>query len=60
VARAQPLTPMVNAVRGLTQGHAAVAAVGHTTTYEVGLSLLWCAVIVAVFVPLAVARYQKS
>jgi len=60
IARSQPLTSMVNSVRALTQGHAATAMIGHSTTYEVAVSLAWCGVIVAVFVPLAVRRYQKG
>ena len=54
------MTSMVNSVRALTQGHAATAMIGHSTTYEVAVSLAWCGVIVAVFVPLAVRRYQKG
>ena len=60
IARSQPMTSMVNSVRALTQGHAATAMIGHSTTYEVAVSLAWCGVIVAVFVPLAVRRYQKG
>ena len=60
VARSQPLTVMVNSVRALTEGHAATAVIGHSTTYEVVASLVWCAVIVAIFAPLAVARYRQG
>ena len=60
VARSQPLTVMVNSVRALTEGHAATAVIGHSTTYEVVASLVWCAVIVAIFAPLAVARYRRG
>jgi ABC-2 type transport system permease protein len=59
-ARNQPLTFMVDAVRSLTDGHAARAIVGHSTAYELGGSMLWCAVIIAVFAPLAVARFRKG
>jgi ABC-2 type transport system permease protein len=60
IARWQPLTFMVNAVRGLTQGHVAAAVIGHSTAYEIVGALLWCGVIMAVFVPLAVMKYQKG
>jgi ABC-2 type transport system permease protein len=33
---------------------------GHTTTYWVTLSLIWSAGILAIFAPLAVARYRRS
>jgi ABC transporter DrrB family efflux protein len=48
----QPITPMVDAVRNLCLGEPAGA--------EVGAALLWCAAIVAVFVPVAVARFRRT
>ena len=48
----QPLTPMVDAVRALTLGQPA----GHAVTD----ALLWTAGILAVALPLAVARYRRS
>ena len=59
-AENQPITVMVNAVRTLTQGPAAEALLGHTAEYYVVKSLLWSIAIVAVFAPLAVARYRKG
>jgi ABC-type multidrug transport system permease subunit len=59
-AQNQPLTVMVDAVRALSQGPAAEAALGHTAGYYVVRSLLWAAAIVAVFAPLAVARYRRG
>jgi ABC transporter DrrB family efflux protein len=59
-AEHQPLTYMVNAVRALTQGPAAVALLGHPAGYYVARSLLWTAGILVVFVPLAVARYRRG
>ncbi len=50
-ARNQPVTKVVNAVRYLVHGAGEGAAVGHT--------LLWVAVLLMVFVPLAVWRYRK-
>src|SRR6266567_743140 len=56
----QPITVMVDAVRALSQGPAAEALLGHSAGYYVIRSLLWAAGIVAVFAPLAVARYRRS
>ena len=55
----QPLTPMVNAVRGLAVGPGGQALPGHGTGYYVGLSLLWAAAIFVVFGLLAVARFAR-
>jgi len=60
VAEHQPITVMVDAVRALTQGPAAEALLGHSAGFYVVRSLLWAAAIVAVFVPLAVARYRRG
>jgi ABC transporter DrrB family efflux protein len=60
VADHQPITVMVDAVRALTEGHAAQAMLGHTTAYYVIASLLWSGVFVAVFAPLAVLRYRRG
>jgi ABC-2 type transport system permease protein len=59
-AEHQPVTVMVDAVRVLTQGPAAEALLGHTAGWYVVRSLLWAACIVAVFAPLAVARYRRG
>jgi ABC transporter DrrB family efflux protein len=59
-ARNQPVSQVVNAVRGLTQGSAAQHLLEHSTSYYVGTSLLWCAAIMAVFAPLAVGRYRRG
>src|SRR6266511_2199560 len=60
VAEHQPITVMVDAVRALTQGPAAEALLGHGAGFYVVRSLLWAAGILAVFVPLAVARYRRG
>jgi ABC transporter DrrB family efflux protein len=60
VAAHQPITIMVNAVRSLALGNPALAGLGHTTTYWVVLSLVWSAVIVAVFAPLAAVLYRRA
>ncbi len=59
-AERQPLTYMVNAVRALTQGPAAETLLGHPAGFFVLRSLMWTAVIVLIFAPLAVAKYRRS
>ena len=59
-ARNQPVTFMVDSVRSLTGGHAAQAIAGHRTAYDVTGSLLWCAVLIVTFAPLAVARFRRG
>jgi ABC-2 type transport system permease protein len=59
-AQHQPVTYMVDAVRALTLGPGAQAVLGHPAGYFVGWSLVWAAGAVAVFAPLAVAKYQHS
>jgi hypothetical protein len=51
---------MVDAVRVLTQGPAAEALLGHGASFYVVRALAWSAAILAVFVPLAVARYRRG
>jgi ABC-2 type transport system permease protein len=60
IARNQPITPMVNAVRTLTQGPAAERVLGHEAGYWVARSLLWSAAMAVVFGILAVARFRRS
>jgi ABC transporter DrrB family efflux protein len=55
----QPLTPMVNAVRGLATGPDGQALLEHSTGYYVGLSLAWTAAIFVVFGLLAVVRFSR-
>jgi len=55
----QPLTPMVDAVRGLTTGARGQALLDHGTSYYVGLSLAWAAAIFVVFGLLAVLRFGR-
>jgi ABC transporter DrrB family efflux protein len=55
----QPLTPMVNAVRGLAMGADGEALLEHSTSYYVGLSLAWTAAIFVVFGLLAVVRFSR-
>jgi ABC-2 type transport system permease protein len=59
VAEHQPVTPMVNAVRGLAGGPQAEALLAHSTAYYVGLSLVWTAAIVVVFGLVAAVRFAR-
>jgi ABC transporter DrrB family efflux protein len=59
-ANNQPITPMANAVRSLVLGGTDAAGLPHSTGHWVALSLLWAAGLLAVFAPLAVARYRNS
>jgi ABC transporter DrrB family efflux protein len=59
-AEHQPLTYMVDAVRSLTLGPEVQAVLGHPTSYFVTRALLWSAGIVAVFLPVAVAKYRRG
>jgi ABC-2 type transport system permease protein len=60
IAENQPITPMVDAVRSLVLGDPALAGLSHSTGHYVVLSLLWSAALIAVFAPLAIARYRRS
>jgi ABC-2 type transport system permease protein len=55
----QPLSPMVNAVRGLATGAHGQALLEHSTSYYVGLSLIWAAGIFVVFGLLALLRFAR-
>jgi ABC-2 type transport system permease protein len=56
----QPVTVMINAVRSLMLGGTDAAGVGHTTTYWVTLSLIWCAAILIVSAVVAVRRFGRT
>jgi ABC transporter DrrB family efflux protein len=56
----QPLTYMVDAVRALTLGSHAQALLGHPAGYFVARALIWSAAIIAVSLPLAVAKYRRG
>src|SRR6266566_3274067 len=55
----QPLTPMIDAVRSLATGGGGRALLEHSTSYYVGLSLIWAAAIAVVFGLLAVLRFAR-
>jgi ABC-2 type transport system permease protein len=60
VARYQPVTFMVDSVRALCLGDRAQVVLGHDAGYLAVRALLWAAAIVAVFAPLAVARFRRT
>ncbi len=60
VAENQPFTVFSNALRGLTLGSPQAVGVGHTTTYWVVLTLIWCAGIFLVFSTIAVMRFSRQ
>ncbi len=51
---------MINAVRALTLGPHTHALLGHTSSYDVTRALIWALAIIAVTVPLAVAKYRRG
>jgi ABC-2 type transport system permease protein len=59
-AKHQPLTYMVDSVRALTLGPHAQALLGHPSSYYVTRALIWTAGIIAVSLPLAVAKYRRG
>ena len=59
-AKHQPLTYMVDAVRSLTLGPHAHAILGHPSSYYVTRALLWTLAILAISLPLAVAKYRRG
>ena len=59
-AKYQPLTYMVDAARSLTVGSSAGIELGHPPSYYVVRALAWAAGILALSVPLAVARYRRG
>ena len=60
VAENQPCTVFSNALRGLTLGSPQAVGVGHTTTYWVVLTLMWCAGIFLVFSTIAIRRFSRQ
>jgi ABC-2 type transport system permease protein/oleandomycin transport system permease protein len=54
----QPVTMVIDAVRTLTQGSAAVALLGHGDGYYVPRALAWAVGISVVFAALAIDRFN--
>ena len=59
-ANHQPLTPMIDTIRALTLGPRAHAVLGEPAGHYLAPSLIWAAAILAVAVPVAVARYRRG
>ena len=60
VAANQPFTFMVGAVRALTMGGHAQAALGHTAAWFVIRALAWAVAVVALFGTLSARRFARS
>jgi hypothetical protein len=59
-AQNQPLTQIVNATRAYSLGDKAERVLGHGAGYFAGRSVLWCALFIVVFAPLAARRYRRG
>ena len=59
-ANNQPLTQIVNATRAYSLGDDAQRVLGHSAGYFAGRTLLWCALFIVVFAPLAARRYRRG
>ncbi|MGE5334153.1 MAG: ABC transporter permease [Nitrososphaerota archaeon] len=55
----QPITVMVNAVRSPTDGALVQPMLHHDATYFVWASMVWTVIIIAIFAPLAIARFNR-
>ncbi len=60
IAEHQPITAMTNAVRCLCVGDPSQVGLNGTTSSYVVAALVWSVALVAVFAPLAVARYRRG
>ena len=59
-AENQPLTQIVNATRAYSLGDDAERVLGQTAGYFATRSVLWCALFIVVFAPLAARRYKRG
>jgi ABC-2 type transport system permease protein len=59
-AKNQPLTFMVDAVRALTLGAHSQALLGHPAGYFITRAAIWAVAIIAVSLPVAVAKYRRG
>jgi ABC-2 type transport system permease protein/oleandomycin transport system permease protein len=59
-ARDQPVSQVMNAMRGLMEGPSARALVEHSTGHYVLTSVLWCVGIIAVSATLAIRAFRKA
>jgi ABC transporter DrrB family efflux protein len=60
IAKHQPITAVTNAVRSLTLGNPKLAGLPNSMGYYVVVALVWCVALVAIFAPIAVARYRRG
>jgi ABC transporter DrrB family efflux protein len=60
IAEHQPVAALINAVRCLLLGGTDAAAIGHSTSYWIVLSMGWFMGILAVFCVIAVARFGRT
>jgi hypothetical protein len=51
---------MVDTIRALTLGPRAEAVLGHPASHYLAPSLIWAAAILALAIPIAVARYRRG
>jgi ABC transporter DrrB family efflux protein len=58
-AASQPVSVFNNALRAVTQGPGAAAALGHSTTYFVVATACWCAGIAVVFAAITLRLYKR-
>jgi ABC-2 type transport system permease protein len=59
-AENQPLTQIVNATRAYSLGDDAERVLGESAGYFATRSILWCALFIVVFAPLAARRYKRG
>jgi ABC-2 type transport system permease protein len=59
-AKHQPLTYMVDSVRALTLGPQAQHLLGHPASYFVVGALIWTLAIIAIALPIAIAKYRRG
>lgn len=59
-ARYQPFTPVINALRLLSEGHKVQFLVGQSLSSAVWQSLAWLVGIIVVFTPLATRAYKRA
>jgi ABC-2 type transport system permease protein len=60
IAEHQPITYMVDVVRSLCLGGEAERVLGHSTGHYLVGALLWSVGLIAVFAPIAVAKFRRS
>ncbi len=59
VADYQPLTFVINSARGFMLGHDITRTYDHSLTYYIIGSLIWCAALLAIVIPLSLRAYRS-